>query len=240
MNSASCDRCRALQNLWECSKSKFNKELLCYANRGFVYSNIENINPILICGINPFYGKQDIEKKEYCFGFQFHEVIDSNRYYSKIKSILPESKYNYEYTDLFYVRGAQFLIKEFTKDADGLKFMSEQLRITQELIEKIKPKCILIFNKESHHYWGAHSKKFRSQNKNIWLGYEFQNHPKFNQDNIKIIKGISKDEEKVSKNLLSTNLLGVPVYFSKYLGRISSSDKEIIKDDLLKIITNLD
>src|SRR5690606_40958830 len=52
----------------------------------------------------------------------------------------------------------------------GLTFIAEQLNLTQHIIEDIiKPKIIIVKNKESAAYWGKYAEKGI-----IWMGYELE------------------------------------------------------------------
>lgn len=230
-----------LTKLWQntLSDSKLPENLREVVKRQFVFceNQVEAAKKnLLVVGINPSYRKNELGKELYD-AFNFQQIIKSEKrdpYFHKIHDIIPHNKsFNLLYTDLFYVRQTEQVgLNDFMVAPEGLAFLAEQLRMTQEYIEALKPDLIVIFNKGSWKYWGKNAHR----GSNIWMGYEFEKDEKLNCHRI---VGITESEAKVNKSIKTTVLQGVPVYFSKFLQFLPHSERCRITDELNVIMNSL-
>ena len=95
----------------------------------------------------------------------------------------------------------------------------------------MKPKFILVFNKQAANFWGINKKE---NSTNVWLGYKFK---KTNNKNIFRICGFEASEERVNKKLEATNLENTLIYFSKFISyRTPKTEIEQIKLDIEYLI----
>ena len=78
----------------------------------------------------------------------------------------------FDYLDIFhYKHKEQAVLKQkILKKAEGVSFIIDELKLTQHIIENfIKPKLIIVNNKETWAYWGKLKDKGY-----VWMGYEFE------------------------------------------------------------------
>jgi hypothetical protein len=212
----------------EAKKTITSPNLLEIVNRDFVYSCVNMNADVIICGINPSFRKEKTDHETYSF-----EHLAEDRYYKKIHEFIENYKgdYKFTYIDMFYQRHTeQSELKNFLGNPEGLKFICNQLIITQEIVEQIKPKFIIVFNRMAANFWGRNNKK---NIENVWLGYKFEK--TLNEEIFKIC-GFEDTENRVNHQLKSTNLEGTYIYFSRFIGRLSKVEKEKIKVDLVNLL----
>lgn len=193
-------------------------------NLQYVFSTLEETSDvILITGINPSFRKGDGNREKSSFSFN-NEDVKTDLYFKKIRNtVLNFNNLNLEYTDLFYLRQTeQAKLEDFKRNKKGLEFLRKQLCITQEYIEKLKPKMIIIFNKGSWDFWGKNYDSSRNANKKVWMGYDFINSNEI--ENLFFINGLINDKERVWQEINDTSLIGTPVFFSIYLNYLPSKE----------------
>jgi hypothetical protein len=227
-----------LKTIWSDFQGKFeNNSLKEIFNHRYVHSKVDTTKKILFTGINPSYNDKPHDPEPY----DVHEaaVKGYKRYYGKFQDIANHCGFNNDWTylDLFYFRATnQRDLNLFLKDEIGLQFLCEQLLLTQEVLEEIKPKLILVFNKRSHDFWGKNATSLS----NIWMGYDFkpvQINGFENNGDLKVINGLVDSEGRISKNnITKTNLEGTLVYFLNFFQYAKAEYKEEIKENINKII----
>ena len=200
-------------------------------DRKFVYCENENQKDILITGINPSFAESDTLKE---YKFRLDDALNSPRimkdnYWRPLKRILSSDDRNIflekkcAYTDLFYFRerNQEKLRKEILKSEKGLSFLAAQLNITQHVIEDvIKPKIILVKNKESAAYWGKLSDKGI-----IWMGYEFEYIRNLSFGEVFKIRGLCSSTERIAPEIKETNLKDSIIIFSKHINQYTKRDE---------------
>ena len=221
----------ALHSVWGEFKGKFeNKHLNAVLEREFAFS-IPEQSEILITGINPSYqlGVADIL-------LRYHYKSIKHRYFSILRRIVPTAirgeQITASYIDLFYYRNTeQAILNDFSNEKQlGIDFLAKQLIITQQIIEWIAPKMILVMNKGSWKFWGKDPKQ-------IWMGYEMtlvQNDLDFGE--LYLITGLRETHGRMFSDTKQTNLIGTKIYFSKYLKRVSNMNLELIKKEIQSIV----
>ncbi|MBN2730632.1 MAG: hypothetical protein JXR53_15515, partial [Bacteroidales bacterium] len=145
----------------------------------------------LICGINPSYNNKCPEN------FKFSDLKNAP-YFSTLHDIISDckSKDSIEYIDLFCFRHTdQKIIWQFTEDPIGLEFIVEHLKITQQIIEEMHPKTILVFNRTAAIFFGvnANPNADEPEKRNIWMGYKFSG---INADKYSELKDLPNVEVK--------------------------------------------
>lgn len=228
-----------LNNLWS---KDYIKELPKFVKeRGFVFSKNEEQKDILITGINPsFRNDEQLES----FGFDFNLTLKEDKYdnyWGPLKKIVfdPINHIDFRekcaYLDIFYFREKEQikLRKEILKNPYGVQFLAEQLKITQNTIEKsILPKLIIVKNKESAAYWGKLSEKGI-----IWMGYKFDFIQSYTCGELYKIVGFINSNERISSELKETNLKNTLVLFTEHINQYTKKEKRpnaIIIRELLK------
>ncbi|AUC84799.1 hypothetical protein CW731_05600 [Polaribacter sp. ALD11] len=228
-----------LNNLW--SKDFINQLPNFIKERGFVFSENNSQKDILITGINPSFRK-DAELGN--FGFDFQLTLKEEKYdnyWNPLKKIVfdPENSIDLReksaYLDIFYFREKEQnkLKKEILKNNNGIRFLVEQLKITQQTIENdIKPKLIIVKNKESAAYWGKLSEKGI-----IWMGYQLNFVQSYMCGDLYKISGFLESNERISSEITETNLKGSLILFTEHISQYTKKEKRptaVLINELLK------
>lgn len=216
-----------LNKLW--SNDYINELPDFIKKRGFVYSENNTQRDILITGINPSFRK-DAESGN--FGFDFQLTLKEEKYdnyWSPLKKMVFDPLNTIDlrkksaYLDIFYFREKEQirLKKEILKNTRGIHFLVEQLQITQQTIENnIKPKLIIVKNKESATYWGKLSEKGI-----IWMGYKFEFVQSYSCGNLYKISGLIDSNERILSEITETNIKGSLVLFTEHINQYTKKEK---------------
>ena len=226
-----------LKNIWDNTNSLYYKSLQnCELGmRGFWFPVNPSPVDVLITGINPSFR----EGESYCQRpIPIRDIIENPKYdsyWTSVRRIICEDRpdrhgYGLDYRnssailDLFYFREKDQRCITNTilrwPDNNGIRFLADQLRVTQKRIEELKPKVIIVKNRESQAYWG----KMNSPEKEcIWMGYEFtpipfSGHPTWE---VARITGInSKNVTGLDSSLLVQQ--GTVVLFAQHINKYTS------------------
>lgn len=230
---------KKLRSLWKQYEEKVEKkEAKEILKRGFCFSNISNQYDILVTGFNPSYRKNDKEKDNHISEFIYQDIIEGgeDKYFMSINNLFDnELKKKVTYIDLFnYRETSQKAIAYFLKKnyEEGIAFITQNLRINQELIEtKIRPKLIIVKNKGSWNFWG----KKATKEGNIWMGYDLEEKIKeYPCGEAYRINGLIDSEQRVSADTLSkSNLIGSIILFTQhfqYCPKEKRPNQETIKE----------
>lgn len=189
----------------------------------------DNID-VLIVGMNPSEGGGPGEYPS------FDESITNpdGVYWHAIKRYLCD-EYKFEHVDLFALREThQYFLAQVGDNHNALDFLSKQLFLTQQLIELIKPKLIIVANKAAFAYWGKLPEY-------TWMGYSYK--PIKSEINsverdleLMEISGLSKKNQPPIGKLLcpdfETNLVGTKILFARYQANGCPKSKQITKSDI--------
>lgn len=159
---------------------------------------------VLVVGINP--SDDNIRKDSDDYSFTLKDnVFNIERPKGLWKLFLnifnaPDLRDKVGYLDLFPIRCTSQ--KEFdTRFKDELQLKVALLKVTQQEIERLRPKVIIILNKRSAAYWGALSKF-------VWMGYHLM--PCMETDRLRMDTISGMRDGRVSPDL-HTNLMGTKV-----------------------------
>lgn len=225
-----------LDAIWS---QNYIKSLPPQIQRGYCFAeNIEQ-KSILITGFNPSFreGQNHTESSGYCVDF-FGSTHDN--YFSPIKKMLHDDELNIDlrndaaYMDLFYFReqDQEFLRKQILPSADGIRFTIEQLNLTQHIIEDIiKPKLIVVKNKESWAYFG----KLFVEKGWVWMGYQFEFIQNMECGELFRITGLLDSNERIAPEIKETNLKGTFVLFTQHINQYTAVEKRPKAEQLLNI-----
>jgi hypothetical protein len=216
-----------LNKIW--SNKNLDKLPKFIKERGFVFAENELQKDILITGINPSFRIGDLKES---FGFDFHNTIHNEKYdnyWGPIKKMLLNENLDLRkksaYLDILYFRerNQSTLKQEILKTKIGIEFIAEQINLSQRIIEKIiKPKVIIIKNKESQAYWGKYS------NEGIyWMGYEFEFIENLYCGELYKIKKLFTTNERIANEIKETNLENTLVLFSHHINQFTSKAKRL-------------
>ena len=204
-------------------------------SRNAVWPNLESEKgkSLLFIGINPSYdGKPVIPR-----GYEIQEVVKVRKgHYGQFNKMAQDVELGDKWTclDLFYYReGNQTVINKLIEDkaGKGLDFICDQLRLTQEIIECLEPKIIIVSNASIRRFFGIDAKEKDGKINEVWMGYVF--------DPIDTEKGIYKiigiHSNSVSKDTLSkTRLKDTLVIFSRSFLYMPRTKRENLKEQLMK------
>lgn len=229
-----------LENIFSNYKNEFqNEELSEIVSRGFVFSELKADTDILICGINPSFRKSECNNGSYSFRYA---CTTDDRYFNKFHLLFKryEEEFSINYIDLFYQRHtAQVDLYKFYKEIRGIDFLSDQLKLTQQIVETVKPKAVFVFNRMAAIFWGKNKKVKGNQLSNVWLGYDFE---KLQIDDAYSVAGFCNSTDRVKGIEGDTNLGDTIFYFSRFLNRFTPK-KELEKindgvESVCRIIKN--
>lgn len=175
---------------------------------------------VLVLGINPVFGKASKSVAvKYKMEDMMHYVVQHHlhqHFFSHVQKMLhnPDAANLLKetaYADLFYYRtkAKKRYLNQFLNHIDGVIFLHDQLKITQQLIENvIKPKVIIAGSWEVMLFLGL----FGLETPFCWLGYDLEliKHTKSGY-RIYEIKGILDDYNLADEFVKKTNLIGTRV-----------------------------
>lgn len=216
-------------------KQNINQDAVSIIQRGVVLCVNNPSNGILITGINPSGGHRAGN------GFYAFPKTNNIGYWRHKRSLVQDEKDNIDninitaYIDLFPLRETPQVDFE-NKFRPYLELKSRFLKITQQEIEEhIKPKLIIVANKDSYYYWGVNSDS-------TWMGYDLKkvknNVLPERGDNVKIFKivGFKEADDRVFQNP-KTNLKDtIVVLYAMYDDR--HKGKHLTAKEIKKIFEN--
>ncbi len=216
---------KKLLEIW--NKNYINELPVIIKERGFNYSINDEQKDILITGINPSFRKGD-ENGNTCFDFK--SIVKDNKYdtyWTSLKNLVSNGTTNLlndtACLDIFYFRerDQKFLTKNILANTGGLTFVAEQLNLTQHIIEEIiKPKVIIVKNKESAAYWGKYADKGI-----LWMGYELEFLENTAFGELYKIKGLINSTERISPEIEKTNIENSLILFTVHINQYTKKEK---------------
>lgn len=231
-----------LNEIWKDERFKNLPQIV--HERGFLFAQNNSQKDILITGINPSFRESDSKDSRF---FDFNLVLSESRwdnYWGPVKKMVYDKSENIDlrehcaYLDILYFREKNqlFLKKELLLSNEGLHFVAAQINLSQHIIEEIiKPKVIVVKNKESHAYWGKYSQKGI-----YWMGYKLEALKKLYCGDLYKIVGLHNSNERIATEISKTNLENTIVLFSHHINQYTSKEKRLTAktlNELLKIMT---
>jgi hypothetical protein len=200
--------------------------------RGFCYPINHEQKDILITGFNPSFREDEIvgnTNADYNIAFA-SEKFDP--YVTSMQKMIFDSEKNIDlraktaYSDLFYFRekNQEFLKTHILKapNGAGIRFVADQMNLTQHIIENvIKPKFIIVKNKESWAYWG----KLAEEKGWIWMGYKFEFVQNMACGELFKIAGLLDTTERIAPEFTETNLLNTFVLFTEHIRETTPQER---------------
>lgn len=195
--------------------------------RGFNFSENNDAKDILITGINPSFR---IGEDEGNTSFNFKIIANETKYdpyWTSLKRMMTNEEINLlnqsAYLDIFYFREKEqkFLTHEILSNTHGISFIKDQLILTQHLLEHvIKPKLIIVKNKESTAYWG----KYRGKGI-IWMGYQLEIEQNTPFGELYKITGLINSPERIAPEIENTKLKNCSILFTSHINQYTRKDK---------------
>jgi hypothetical protein len=197
--------------------------------RGFSYSENFMAKNVLISGFNPSFRSSDNVDNH---SFDFQRILGDDKwdnYWGSLKKIIHDPLSNIDlrsqtaYLDIFYFREmTQSLFKnEILKSKEGIQFAVDQLKLTQYVIESIiKPKIIIVKNRESAAYWGRYA-----DNGIIWMGYHLDYVRNLSCGDVYKIIGLIDSSERILPEIHETNLIDSKILFTHHINQYTPKIK---------------
>lgn len=215
-----------LSEIW--NSDYISKLPLCVKDRGYALGNTQCQKDILITGINPSFREED---KEGNLIWDIDKTLKGEEYdvyWSPVRRLLHNDNIDLRdyatYLDIFYYRekDQKFLRSELLTSPDGIRFVVDQLNLTMNIIEQIiKPKLIIVKNKESWAYFG----KYAQEKGWIWMGYTFEPIREYPCGELYRISGLLDSPERIAPEISQTNLVGTLVLFTKHLNQFTKREE---------------
>jgi hypothetical protein len=200
---------KQLDTIWNNPDYLNNDFLKTYINRGYTFPEIEKAD-LLFIGLNPA-GK--IENGN-SFSYNLKQaVIDLPNFYGRYNQLANQIGASWTFTDLFYFKETDSKILDaFLKQPLGVRFLVEQLKITQHIIEEINPKIIVVFNAKARMFFGLEQN--RMENEGIWMGYEANNQELYEKFGTPVIEAVHSD---LIADLKHQKSAPMPVFFDSFI-----------------------
>lgn len=229
---------QCLEEIWKSNQTTDVPKYLI--ERRFVYARNADQKDILITGINPSFRKGDSNGS---FGFDFAQTLTSPKndvYWTPVKRMLHDDSAGIDlrnqsaYLDIMFFRERHqtVLSKQILKTEDGVRFIAQQINLSQHIVEEvIQPKVIVVKNTGSHAYWGRYSDKGV-----FWMGYalDFIEHT-YSGDLFRIT-GLHDHPERVAPEIEKSNLINTKVLFSHHITRWTPKEKRLKCTTLSEIL----
>jgi len=171
-----------------------------------------NENSVLFVGMNPSFNDSDVLENEKPIHF-YHNLDESEKdiqYFEKIKDIARYcNNEKWSHLDMLFIRETkQKSIEELCKNE--MEFINKQINISFEIIERVRPKIIIVINSFVSEFFGK-MKLRHSKFEKIWLGRDLF----FEQD--KIRKRDSTFDPAIGTYRIDIAGVQTPIIFSSML-----------------------
>ena len=221
----------------------WSKDYICelpslVKERGYMYSENFAEKDILITGFNASFRDCDCLD---CHSFNFQSIMAEPKwdtYWSPLKKIIFDNNLDLReisaYLDIFYYREKDqaFLKGQLLKNQYGIRFLVDQINLTQHTIEEIiKPKVIIVKNKESAAYWGK-----KSGEGVIWMGYKLEFIQIMECGELYRICGLINSSDRIAPEISQTNLEDSLILFSHHINQYTAISKRPTVDQVKSIL----
>jgi hypothetical protein len=154
-------------------------------------------NSLLFIGLNPSRITDELPQGSHFYNLR-QKGNDYPKYWKAFEEFGEATSLTWTHLDLLVVRETnQEKINDIFRLNNGIDFIYQQLMISKQIIEAVKPRIIVIANTLSRLFIG----RMQSNGEKIWIGYEFEFDESLGTDKI------------VSEGPLN----GVPVFFTSML-----------------------
>lgn len=198
-----------LNRIWNNPDYKNDPFLSAYINKGYSFPEIEKAEMLFI-GLNP--GGRE-EKGNSC-SYNLQEAIkDHPNFYGRYDILAKQIGASWTFTDMFYFKETDSkVLDKFLKQPLGIQFLVEQLIITQQIIEEIKPKIIVVFNAKARMFFGLEQNHVINQG--IWMGYEANNQELYKNFGTPVIESVKSD---MIKEINYDKATPIPIFFDSFI-----------------------
>jgi hypothetical protein len=199
---------KQLDIIWQNEVYKNDPFLQTYINRGYALPKIKQAD-LLFIGLNPAGREEKGDSFSYCIK---QAVIDHPNFYGRYDEFAKQIGETWTFTDLFYFKETDSkLLDKFLKQPLKIQFLVDQLRITQQIIEEIKPKVIVVFNTKACMFFGLEQN--HDTNQGIWMGYK-ENKDLYKQFGTPVLGSVESDLVKEMKHKIAPP---IPIFFDSFI-----------------------
>lgn len=118
-----------------------------FANRGFCIPSIILEDSLLFLGINPSYSIKKQPADSFNVFYDYSQSGEEHSYYKKFAQISKRVNVGWSHLDmLYYQETAQSSYFTLQQSEEGRAFIEKQLGITKLILEKSRPKIIIVSN----------------------------------------------------------------------------------------------
>lgn len=204
------------------------------ALRGYSICEFES-KPLLFIGANPSLQECESGNRGH---FNLKAAIqDYGVYFKSYEDLANSIEMHNEfcYLDFLNLRESKQAIIEnyMRKSQTWVEFITEQLQLTQQIIEHLGPKLIVVCNAGFGKFLGIDKIQNMSKTDNVWMGYDFHFDSVFG---VNVISGIHQDS--IMDGVKRTNLIGTPVIFSGFLKYLSAATKKTLEWQIKNVMHN--
>ncbi|MBX2947635.1 MAG: hypothetical protein KF704_00035 [Crocinitomicaceae bacterium] len=191
---------------------------------------------LLFIGMNPSFRKGSIiPENEKNIGF-YQTPKDENfkdiSYFEKMKEIAKYCEVDWTHLDLFFIREtSQKLIEKLSYS--NVEFLNAQLKISFEILERAKPKLIIVSNAFASEFFGKMKAKHKGFEK-IWKGFDLNFEGKNSSFNYKIGTYEIELNKKMTPIIFSGMLSGQRSLDIGSFERLKWQTKMILDNELRK------
>lgn len=130
-----------INKIW--SEEKFKD--IEFLNRGYAIQDEISLNSILFIGINPAYQINSPNQSSHFYNVELEGLVYP--YFRKFQDISKRTGIKWTHIDLLFIRETnQKNIERLAKNSISSEFIQKQMDISQFIIEKAKPKIIVVSN----------------------------------------------------------------------------------------------
>ncbi len=230
---------RRIKEIWN---APYMKDLPSWvSDKRYLYAEPMINADLLITGFNPSFregkdNKDIADEKRHGSAKKNFDLSENDNYWGPLSKMIDEKLINhFDYLDIFHFweRDQNKLRNEILSIGEsGIQFVVNELNLTQHIIEDmIKPKLILVMNKESWAYWGKDGY--------VWMGYEFEKIKDYPCGELCKIIGL-QEKDRISPEIEDTCLKGSYILFSRNINYCIRFNKheELPTSELLNNILN--
>jgi hypothetical protein len=197
-----------LDRIWNNPAYKNDVFLQTYLNRGYAFPEVEKAD-LLFVGLNPA-GREE-QGASYSYNLQ-RAVKDLPNFYGRYATLAKLIEAGWTYTDMFYFKDTDSKkLDQFLTQSLRIQFLVEQLKITQQLIEELNPKVIVVFNAKARMFFGLEGN--REKQEGIWMGYE-ENKALYEKFGTPVIESVESD---IIPQIKYTKKTPIPIFFDSFI-----------------------
>lgn len=198
-----------LDRIWNNPEYKNDGFMQTYLNRGYAFPEVEKAE-LLFIGLNP--AGSEVNGSSFSYNLQ-QAVKDLPKYYGRYDKLAQQIGAGWTYTDLFYFKETNGkMLEQFLTQSLRKQFLIEQLKITQQLIEELNPKVIVVFNAKARMFFGLEGN--RTKREGIWMGYKANNIELYEKFGTPVIDSVESD---INHGIKHTKTAPIPIFFDSFI-----------------------